>query len=411
MLLGWLFQIGVIYWGVNGVGVFPVIAMIYLTLPDIGALNCAVAVTLSASIITSGYDVTAFAINAISGCAGAILGISLFKRNYSRSAVWIHVFVLGIAMLGVASVLQWGLTNLMSVRQAAIMFTACLLLSFMVIVLLPLLEILFDIVSPLQLVELTQPSHPLLKRMQVEAPGTYHHSQMVGNLAEAAAEKIGLNPMLLRAGACFHDIGKLKRPQSFIENQISGINAHDEMSPALSALVILSHVKDGLELADEYRLPSQIKAFIAEHHGTTCLTYFYRKALQAGLKADESQFCYPGPRPQSKETGVLMIADSTEAAARAESANIKGILDLTRLADNVVQSKISTGQLDEVPFTLKDLSDIKAALVSTLRSMYHTRDIKPLKSLPEEQGKETDDAHGSSNIVAVQAKAAAAKES
>ena len=193
--------------------------MIYLTLPDIGALNCAVVVTLSASIITSGYDVTAFAINAISGCAGAILGISLFKRNYSRSAVWIHVFVLGIAMLGVASVLQWGLTNLMSLRQAAVMFTACLLLSFMVIVLLPLLEILFDIVSPLQLVELTQPSHPLLKRMQVEAPGTYHHSQMVGNLAEAAAEKIGLNPMLLRAGACFHDIGKLKRPQSFIENQ------------------------------------------------------------------------------------------------------------------------------------------------------------------------------------------------
>ncbi len=411
LLLGWLFQIGVIYWGVNGVGIFPVIAMIYLTLPDIGALNCAVAVTLSASIITSGYDVTAFAINAISGCAGAILGISLFKRNYSRSAVWIHVFVLGIAMLGIASVLQWGLTNLMSVRQVAIMFTACLLLSFMVIVLLPLLEILFDIVSPLQLVELTQPSHPLLKRMQVEAPGTYHHSQMVGNLAEAAAEKIGLNPMLLRAGACFHDIGKLKRPQSFIENQISGINAHDEMSPALSALVILSHVKDGLELADEYRLPSQIKAFIAEHHGTTCLTYFYRKALQAGLKADESQFCYPGPRPQSKETGVLMIADSTEAAARAESANIKGILDLTRLADTVVQSKISTGQLDEVPFTLKDLSDIKAALVNTLRSMYHTRDIKPLKSLPEEQGKETHDAHGSSNIVAVQAEAEAAEES
>ena len=263
----------------------------------------------------------------------------------------------------------------------------------------------------MQLVELTQPSHPLLKRMQVEAPGTYHHSQMVGNLAEAAAEKIGLNPMLLRAGACFHDIGKLKRPQSFIENQISGINAHDKMSPALSALVILSHVKDGLELADEYRLPSQIKAFIAEHHGTTCLTYFYRKALQAGLKADESQFCYPGPRPRSKETGVLMIADSTEAAARAESANIKGILDLTRLVDNVVQSKISTGQLDEVPFTLKDLSDIKAALVSTLRSMYHTRDIKPLKSLPKEQGKETHDAHGSPNIVAVQAKTAAAEES
>lgn len=402
LILGWFFQVGVTYWGINGLGVFPVIAIIYLTLPDLGALSCVVATVLSASIITSGYDVTAFAVNSISGCAGAILGISLFRKNYSRYAVWFHVFLLGIAMLFVAALVQTGLTGVFDLPLVGVMSATCLMLSFLVIILLPLLEILFDIVSPLQLVELTQPSQPLLKRMQVEAPGTYHHCQMVGNLAEAAAEKIGLNPMLLRAGACFHDIGKLKRPQLFIENQIPGINSHDDMSPALSAMVILSHVKDGLELADEYHLPSQIKAFIAEHHGTTSLTYFYKKALQSGLKADESQFCYPGPRPQSKETGVLMLADSTEAAARAESSHLRGIQDLTRLVDSVVQSKMNAGQMDEVPFSLKDISDIKAAMVKTLHSMYHTRDIKPLKPRAAAQGKDILKTNGSSTTVTVQ---------
>jgi putative nucleotidyltransferase with HDIG domain len=412
LILGWFFQLGVIYWSVDGLGVFPIIAIIYLTLPDFSALNCVGALVLSTSLITAGLDVASFTVNSVSGFAGAIFGIALFRKNYSRSAVWVHVITLGVIMLGVASMIEWGLTSTMNIRQLVIMSVSCLMLSFMVIILLPLMEILFDIVSPLQLVELTQPSHPLLKQMQVEAPGTYHHCQMVGNLSEAAAEVIGLNPMLLRAGACFHDIGKLKRPQFFIENQISGVNSHDKMSPALSTLVILSHVTDGLEIADEYRLPSQIKAFIAEHHGTTCLTYFYKKALQSDMKVDKSQFCYPGPKPQSKETGLLMLADSTEAAARAESRNLKGIQDLTRLVDSVVQTKMNSGQLDDVPFTLKDITNIKAAFVKTLRSMYHTRDIKPLSSLkPAESGKDHTDTHDDTKSESVQTQAAQKEKS
>jgi putative nucleotidyltransferase with HDIG domain len=412
LILGWFFQLGVVYWNVDGLGVFPIIAIIYLTLPDFSALNCVGALVLSASLITAGIDVASFTINSVSGFAGAIFGLALFKKNYSRSAVWVHVFALGVIMLSVASLIEWGLTSIVNIRELLIMGISCLMLSFMVIILLPLMEILFDIVSPLQLVELTQPSHPLLKQMQVEAPGTYHHSQMVGNLAEAAAEKIGLNPMLMRAGACYHDIGKLKRPQFFIENQISGVNSHDKMSPAMSAMVILSHVNDGLEIADEYRLPSQIKAFIAEHHGTTCLTYFYKKALQADMKVDRSQFCYPGPKPQSKETGLLMLADSTEAAARAESRNLRGVQDLTRLVDSVVQAKISAGQLDDVPFTLKDITNIKSALVNTLRSMYHTRDIKPLTSPNQtDGGKDHENIHENKSTDAVQTQAAQKEKS
>lgn len=389
LIAGWFFEIAMISWGINGIGVFPVIAVIYLSLPDFGGLNCALATAFSAAIVSSGYDVGGFSINIISGCAGAILGLALLRRNYSRYDVWLHVFLLGAGMTVMTALLEWGLMGTPSWRQLALMALTCLMLSFLVIALLPLQEALFDIVSPLELVELTQPTHPLMKRLQVEAPGTYHHCQMVGNLAEGAAEKIGLNPMLLRAGACFHDIGKLKRPQYFVENQTAGVNEHDYVSPAMSAMIILSHVKDGLDLADEYRLPSQIKSFIGEHHGTTCLTYFYKKALMAGLKADRSQFCYPGPSPQSRETAVLMLADSTEAAARADSSHLRGMKDMARLVNSVVQSKLDAGQLEDVPFTLKDISDIKASFVQTLCSMYHTRDIKPIRSLPVQQGKES----------------------
>lgn len=152
------------------------------------------------------------------------------------------------------------------------------------VLLLPMLEMTFDVVSPIKLMELTHPSNVLLKRLQVEAPGTYHHSMMVSTLAEAAAEQIRANSLLVRGGAYYHDIGKLKRPQYFIENQIEGENIHDTLSPPLSALVILSHVQEGINLAKEYGLPGVMIDFISEHHGTTCLSYFYNKAKKVGMK-------------------------------------------------------------------------------------------------------------------------------
>lgn len=378
LIAGWFLQLGAVCLNINGLGILPVIAIACLTLPEVVALSSTTVIIFSASIIASGTDLTCFTINLLAGCTGAFAGVALYRKNYSRSEVLLHVLIQGGGILFAALLLQIGLVGVPEPLHQGFMLIACLALSFSVLFILPLLESVFDIVSPLQLVELTQPSHPLLKRLQIEAPGTYYHSQMVGNLAEAAAEKIGLNPMLLRAGACFHDIGKLRRPQYFIENQFSGTNGHDVLSPALSALLIISHVKDGLEIADDYHLPSQIKAFISEHHGMTCLSYFYKKALQAGLKVNEAQFSYPGPKPQSKETALLMLSDSTEAAARAGRVSIKNVNDLAQLVDGVVASKINSGQLDEVSFTLKEITEVKKALVERLRSMYHTRDIKPL---------------------------------
>lgn len=226
---------------------------------------------------------------------------------------------------------------------------------------------------------MSHPSNPLLKSLQIEAPGTYHHSITVGTLAEIAADRLGMNANLIKAGAYYHDIGKIRRPQFFVENQLSDENVHDGLAPSLSALIIVAHVREGLELAKIHRLPTMIKHFIAEHHGTTCLSYFYRKSKAKGENLPREQFCYPGPRPASRETALLMIADSVEAAVRAEVKNISGVQDIDKIVSEVISTKVADGQLDEVDFTLRDLSTIKEALLSTLQSMYHTRKVREIR--------------------------------
>ncbi len=385
LVLGWLLQGCAVALRVNGLGIFPVIAIAYLTLSDMSAFSTSIVVTLSASLLAGGGDMTCFSVNVISGCLATPLGLFIFRKNYSRSAVWGQVFALGVIMMCVTLAIQWGLLGVIVRTELRNMIALSVFFNLAVLAALPVLEWGFDIVSPLLLAELTQVSQPLLKRLQLEAPGTYHHCQMVGNLAEAAAEVIGLNPVLMRAGACYHDIGKLKRPQYFVENQFSGDNPHDSLSPAMSAMLIISHVKDGLELAARHNLPLRIRSFISEHHGTTSLTYFYKKAMQSGLNVNESQFRYSGPRPQSKETGLLMLADSTEAASRAVSSTLRNVNDIARLVDDVVASKVNAGQMDRAPFTLKEITEIKESFVATLRSMYHTRNIKPLKAAESQQ--------------------------
>ncbi len=410
LVLGWLVQAAAVAFRVNGLGLFPVIAVAYLTLSDTTAFICSILVTLSASLLAAGGDMPCFSVNIISGCIATPLGLFVFRKNYSRSAVWGQVFGLGAVMLCVTLTIQWGVLGIVDKTQILHMLAFGAFFVLAVVGALPAFEWGFDIVSPLLLTELTQVSQPLLKRLQIEAPGTYHHCQMVGNLAEAAAEAIGLNPVLMRAGACYHDIGKLKRPQYFVENQFSGENAHDSLSPAMSAMLIIGHVKDGLELAARYNLPTRIRNFIAEHHGTTSLGYFYKKALQAGLKVNESQFSYQGPRPQSKETALLMLADSTEAASRAVSRTLKHVNDLSHLVDDVVASKMNASQMDDVPFTLKEITQIKAAFVATLRSMYHTRDIKPLADTAPRDRKDLPQKDEKQPSLAVQAQATAKKE-
>jgi putative nucleotidyltransferase with HDIG domain len=247
-----------------------------------------------------------------------------------------------------------------------------------VIAVLPLWENLFDVISPLRLIELSHPANRLLKRLQVEAPGTYHHTLMVGTLAESAADRLGLNSLLVKAGAYYHDVGKLRRPHFFVENQFQGENVHDELSPTLSALIIVSHVREGMDLAAEHGLPRVIRKFITEHHGTTCLGYFHRKAKAMGEELPREQFCYPGPKPNSPETALVMLADSTEAAVRAAGGNIQDVVELEETVGRVIESKLQEKQLDDVAFTLKDLATIKAVFVDVLRSMYHSRQVKEI---------------------------------
>ena len=233
---------------------------------------------------------------------------------------------------------------------------------------------LFDITTTMRLVELSRPDHPLLQRLLREAPATYHHSLMVANLAEQAAERIGADTMLTRVGAYYHDVGKIARPYFFVENQVEGMNPHDRLDPRTSAEILISHVKDGLELARRYRLPRRIRAFISEHHGTSRVSFLYGKAVQlAGDAAlvDESEFRYPGPRPQSKETALVMLADGCEATVRA--VHPTSAEEVAEIINRVVDQRVADGQLSECNLTLRDLEITREALISSLKGVFHPR--------------------------------------
>jgi putative nucleotidyltransferase with HDIG domain len=234
---------------------------------------------------------------------------------------------------------------------------------------------LFDVTTTLQLLELARPTHPLLQLLLMKAPGTYHHTLMVANLAEQAAGHIGADSLLVRVGAFYHDVGKTARPYMFAENQIEGSNVHEKLDVRTSAEIITRHVQDGLELAKRYRLPSRIRAFIPEHHGTMRASFLYQKALQqAGgdaSKVDEQAFRYPGPKPQSKETALLMLADGCEAAVRA--ARPSSVEEISEIIRKVITDRVACSQLDECPLTLHDLDLIRESFTLTLQGMFHPR--------------------------------------
>ena len=244
---------------------------------------------------------------------------------------------------------------------------------------------LLGITTPMQLMDLSRPDHPLLQRLLREAAGTYQHSLQVANLAEQAAERVGADPLLTRVGALYHDAGKLTNPFFFIENQLPGFaNPHDSLEPVVSAQGILRHVPDGLEIARKYGLPKPMLDFIAEHHGTTLTRYQYVKAVQAvggdESKVDQADFRYTGPRPQSRETAILMLADGSEARVRAERP--KEEEDLRILIKKVIDDRVSDGQLDDTHLTLQDLNQIVESFTTTLRGMYHPRILYPQLEAP-----------------------------
>ena len=265
---------------------------------------------------------------------------------------------------------------------------------------LPLLwvfERTFGITTDLTLLELSDTNRPLLKELSVRAPGSFNHSLQVANLAEAAADAIGANALLTRVGALYHDVGKMIKPEYFVENQRFGDNPHNQLKPRMSALIIASHVKDGLELAREYNLPKQVTDFIPMHHGTTLIEYFYRKAEESATPDEaqslESEFRYPGPKPDSKETGILMLADAVEAASRSikepTHKRLEGVIE------SIFEARAEDGQLDSSQLTFRELNVIKDTFLSMLLGIHHGRVKYPGQELKEARLEEENNTEGS----------------
>ena len=248
----------------------------------------------------------------------------------------------------------------------------------------------FGIMTVFQMLELANPSNRLLRRLLLETPGTYHHSVMVGNLAERAAETIGADPLLARVAAYYHDIGKMKNPLAFIENQAGAHNIHDDLNAETSARIISGHIRDGIDLGYEHGLPVQIIGFIPQHHGTSVMSYFQDKALrEAGGRedlVDARIYRYPGPKPQSREAAILMLADGVEASVR--SLDEKDEESIRAMVDRIVDGRVDDGQLDAADLTLRDIAQIKEAFVGQLLGMYHSRIKYPDNVVPMESHRE-----------------------
>lgn len=307
---------------------------------------------------------------------GGILGAVIVWKARRRSKIIAAGFYVGlIQAICVLTFFEHGFFNIPFVlRLSTVPFLSGIISSFLVAGLLPLFEYVFKVVTNISLLELADFNHPLLKRMVLEAPGTYHHSLMVGNLAEVACEAVGANSLLARVGAYYHDIGKLDKPEYFSENQDKLSSKHDTLSASMSKLVIMDHVKMGSELAKKNRLNDAIIEFIQQHHGTSLVFYFYRRALEAAEASEgvqEEVFRYPGPKPQTKETAIVLLADSVEAACRTlDEPTAERISDLVH---RIINNKFIDGQLDACDLTLRDLEKIATTFIHILVGFYHTR--------------------------------------
>ena len=311
-----------------------------------------------------------------------VSSIAISKIRYSKRMdllkVGVFVSVAGAILASSVFLLEKSLidvSNSLIIKNLLSVLGNGILSSIIVLGTLPIFESWFKIITPYGLSELADTNQPLLKRLQFDAPGTYHHSIMVSNLSEAAAEAIGANPVLARVGAMYHDIGKLKRPLFFVENQsyFKIENPHNNFTPRISKMIITSHTKDGLELAKEYSLPQEVQDFIIQHHGDGLASYFYNQALkEEGVEnVKEEQFRYTGPKPNKKETAILMLADAVESAVRAMDDSDSD--EMQKVIDKIIMERINDGQLSESPLTLLDIKNISATFFRVLRGMKHNR--------------------------------------
>src|SRR5229473_2788271 len=331
------------------------------------ALAAQVAGAMHAGIMSGQVELVAYVL------VPALLGIAAVRRattarEFAAGALFVAVGNVGVLTaftlvgratdpLGAAQLL---LAGLISGGGAGVLAFAAM----------AMLGHLFRITTVFELRELSDPNHPLLRQLLLRTPGTYHHSLLVANLAERAAEVIGADPLVARVGAYYHDIGKMRNPSAFIENQ-TGTNPHDDLDPAVSAGIVSAHIRDGLALAERYRLPARIREMIPGHHGTSVVKYFFQIAQQRGQAPDERSFRYPGPRPQSKEAGIVMLADGTEASVRSLSE--KNPETIRAMVDRMIDERVADGQLDECDLTFRDVERIKNAFCELLLGVYHER--------------------------------------
>ncbi|RUL57043.1 MULTISPECIES: HD family phosphohydrolase [Lysinibacillus] len=305
------------------------------------------------------------------GLASIFFMRSIEKRSHLLKACGV-VSIVNIAFIGfylLMSQSDYGLSEQLFYGVAGI--TSGIVSGALTMGLLPFFESAFGILSTMKLIELSNPNHPLLKKLLTETPGTYHHSVMVANLAEAACEAIGADGLLARVGCYYHDLGKTKRPAFFIENQMSGINPHDSLPPERSAEIIIAHTTDGAKLLESYKMPKEIIDIALQHHGTSTLKFFLHKAKEEGKDIEEKAFMYPGPKPQTKEAAVISIADSVEAAVRSmKQPNAEKI---QKLVYSIIQGRVQENQFDECDVSIKELKKIEVVLCETLNGIFHSR--------------------------------------
>jgi putative nucleotidyltransferase with HDIG domain len=354
--------------------VLPLAAPVMLIGALLGAdLALIVAVVLASSLGLVGA--ASFEMAAI-GMSGALAGAILSRRLERLNSFFLAGLGIAVATFAASTAFALGTGEIDVQRLALVGMIALLngtLSAALTLGTLAAIGHVFGITTTLGLLELAHPTQPLFRRLLTEAPGTYHHSIVIANLAERAAEAVGADALLCRVGAYYHDVGKVVRPYAFIENQVAGENVHDRLDPATSARMIAAHVSDGLELARRYRLPDRVRDLIAEHHGTTFVGSFYRKAVQesGSLAIDQAGFRYPGPKPRSREAAILMLADGVEATTRSNPDHSPE--NIEQIVRKIIGDRLAEGQLADCDLTFRDVDLIRDVFLSILRGMYHPR--------------------------------------
>jgi putative nucleotidyltransferase with HDIG domain len=422
LMLGWLWRFRPEYWARSRtlvlIGLIFVLSVLAVKLPGgrawipyvipaaaggmlltllldsgVGIVTVALLAVLAGPVSGSSVEMTAYVF--LGGFAG-ILAIRKGERQHFFVQAGLAVAVVDIAVIGTFALLrQHDMTGMLQLWAAAV--GGALLATIITIGSFSLLGNVFGILTGSQLLELANPTQPLLRRLLLETPGTYHHSLMVGNLAERAASAIGADPLLARTAAYYHDIGKLANPLAFIENQSGGENIHDQLEPEDSATILRQHVTDGIDLANKAGLPKPLIAFIPQHHGTAILGFVYGKARDAAAKpfggqgtaagmaaadaVDTSRFRHGGPKPQSREAAILMLSDGVEASVRSLSSRDEATI--RAMVGQIIQERLSDGQLNDCDLTIRDLESIREAFVGQLLGMYHQRIAYPQNKVVE----------------------------